>query len=156
MDGHGDGLGASAPYGRIEYAYQLMAVAAGVDMAQCRLLAEGPRRHFMTRRFDRTAERGRVHLPSLCALAHLDYRLPGAHSYDQYLQTSPRLGLGPATLRPGLSADGLQRRRRQPRRPRQEPRFPLPPRRTVGAVARLRRDPCLPPREHGPASTSCR
>ena len=40
-------------YGRIEYAYSLMARAAGIDMMPCRLLAEGPRRHFMTKRFDR-------------------------------------------------------------------------------------------------------
>ncbi len=31
MDGHGDGLGASAPYGRIEYAYSRMATAASAS-----------------------------------------------------------------------------------------------------------------------------
>ena len=66
LDGHGDGLGESAPYGRIEYAYSLVAGAAGMDMAPCQLLAEGPRRHFMTRRFDRGPDGDRHHLISLC------------------------------------------------------------------------------------------
>jgi serine/threonine-protein kinase HipA len=40
-------------YGRLEYAYHLMAVAAGITMTECRLLEEGGRAHFLTRRFDR-------------------------------------------------------------------------------------------------------
>lgn len=93
MDGHGDGLGESAPYGRVEYAYSRMATAAGVDMMPCRLLAEGPRRHFMTQRFDRGPEGERYHMISLCALAQLDYNLVATHSYDQYLQTVIALDL---------------------------------------------------------------
>ncbi len=46
-------LGGSADYGRIEYAYHLMATAAGIRMSPCRLLEESGRAHFMTRRFDR-------------------------------------------------------------------------------------------------------
>jgi serine/threonine-protein kinase HipA len=95
MDGRADALGESAPYGCIEYAYSLMATAADIDMAPCLLLAEGPRRHFMTRRFDRGPNGERIHLMSLCAMAHLDFNLIGAHSYDQYLQTVTALGLGP-------------------------------------------------------------
>jgi serine/threonine-protein kinase HipA len=98
MDGHGDGLGESAPYGRIEYAYHLMAGAAGVEMSPCRLLAEGPRRHFMTRRFDRGDTGERLHLQSLCAMAHLDFNLVGAHSYDQYLECVRVLDLGSEAL----------------------------------------------------------
>ena len=93
MDGHGDGLGESAPYGRIEYAYSEMARAAGVEMSPCRLLAEGPRRHFMTRRFDRGPGGTRHHMISLCALAELDYNLIATHTYDQYFQTVDALGL---------------------------------------------------------------
>lgn len=96
MDGHGDRLGDSAPYGRVEYAYHLMAVAAGIEMTPCQLLAEGPRRHFMTRRFDRGDGEKRHHVISLCALAHLDFNLVATHSYDQYLQTAAALGLEPA------------------------------------------------------------
>ncbi len=95
MDGHGDRLGESAPYGRIEYAYSLMACAAGIEMMPCRLLAEGPRRHFMTKRFDQGPAGERHHVISLCALAHLDFNLIATHSYDQYLQSTRALGLGP-------------------------------------------------------------
>lgn len=98
MDGPGGGLGESAPYGRIEYAYSLMAKAAGVEMTRCILLAEGPRRHFMTRRFDRGEDGERVFVISLAALANLDHRLPGVHSYDQYLTAVIQLGLGHASL----------------------------------------------------------
>jgi len=93
MDGREDRLGDSAPYGRIEFAYSQMAHAAGIEMEECRLLAEGPRRHFMTKRFDRGPEGERHHVISLCALAHLDFNMVGAHSYDQYLATARALGL---------------------------------------------------------------
>ena len=59
-------------YGLIEYAYHLMAVEAGIDMTACRLHHEGGRSHFMTRRFDRTAEGGKLHMQSLGAMAHFD------------------------------------------------------------------------------------
>lgn len=86
-----DGTG----YGRIEYAYHLMAVAAGIEMMECRLLPEGPRAHFLTRRFDRTEDDGRVHVLSLCGLDHLDFRRPGASSYEQLLLVVEALDLGP-------------------------------------------------------------
>ena len=98
VDGHGADLGASAAYGRIEYAYSLMAGASGIDMTPCQLLSEGPRRHFMTKRFDRGPAGERVHAVSLCALAHLDYNLRATHSYDQYLQSVRALGLGHQAL----------------------------------------------------------
>lgn len=98
MDGHGDGLGESAPYGRIEYAYSEMAGAAGLEMARCLLFAEGPRRHFMTRRFDRADDGERVHVLSLAAIANLDARLAGSHSYDQYLTVVKQLGLDHASV----------------------------------------------------------
>src|SRR5690554_2708191 len=60
-------------YCAIEYAYYLMASAAGIDMSESRLLEEGGRRHFMTRRFDRTDDGGKLHMQSLCALAHFDF-----------------------------------------------------------------------------------
>ena len=40
-------------YGAIEYAYYLMALDAGIQMSDCRLLEENGRRHFMTKRSDR-------------------------------------------------------------------------------------------------------
>jgi len=93
----GSAGGSSSGYGLIEFAYYLMASAAGVVMAECKLLPEGPRTrtHFMTRRFDRDSEGDRVHMQSLCGLAGLDFNLAGAHSYAQYLDAIDDLGMGP-------------------------------------------------------------
>ncbi|MFA5939500.1 MAG: type II toxin-antitoxin system HipA family toxin [Sinimarinibacterium sp.] len=85
-------------YGAIEYAYALMAQAAGIDMSECRLLEENGRRHFMTRRFDRTADGGKLHMQSLGALAHYDYNQPGAYSYEQALMAIRELGLPMAAV----------------------------------------------------------
>ena len=68
-------------YCRIEYAYHLMTKDCGIDMTECRLLELGERAHFMTRRFDRVG-REKIHVQTLCALAHYDYRQPGAYSYN--------------------------------------------------------------------------
>ena len=98
-------LGASQDYGRIEYAYSLMARAAGIDMSPCRLLEEGGRAHFMTRRFDRGPAEGestgntvKHHMQSLCAMAHLDYKQKASHDYAQLLLTVQQLKLGHAAL----------------------------------------------------------
>jgi len=80
-------------YGAIEYAYHLMAKAAGIAMAECRLLEENGRRHFMARRFDRLPGGGKLHMQSLGALAHFDYNQAGAYSYEQALLTIRRLQL---------------------------------------------------------------
>ncbi len=80
-------------YGAIEYAYYLMATAAGISMSECRILEENGRRHFMTRRFDRTPDGQKIHMQSLGALAHFDYNLAGAYSYEQALMVIRQLGL---------------------------------------------------------------
>lgn len=80
-------------FGAIEYAYSLMAAAAGVRMSECRLLQEGGRSHFMTRRFDRLDNGDKLHMQSLAALAHLDFNDPHAHSYEQAMTVIRRLGL---------------------------------------------------------------
>ena len=86
-------LGASADYGRIEYAYFLMAREAGINISECRLLEENGRAHFMTRRFDREADDVRHHVHTLCAMAHLDYKQKGTHSYSQLFGTMRDLKL---------------------------------------------------------------
>lgn len=83
-------------YGAIEFAYAHMARAAGIDMPECRLLEEHGRRHFMSRRFDRTASGGKRHMQSLGALAHVDFNQPGAYAYEQALAAIRALGLPPA------------------------------------------------------------
>lgn len=86
-------LGSARGYGAIELAYSQMARRAGIEMAECRLLEEGGRRHFMTRRFDRTGDGDKLHMQSLAALAHLDFRRPGANAYEQAFQAIRALGL---------------------------------------------------------------
>jgi serine/threonine-protein kinase HipA len=89
-------LGAGADYGRIEYAYHLMAKAAGIDMSECRLLEENSRAHFMTRRFDREVRDGKTikhHVQTLCAMDHLDFKQRGTHSYAQLFMAVARLHL---------------------------------------------------------------
>lgn len=86
-------LGYPAGYGRIEYAYHRMAISSGIEMTKCRLLDENGRTHFMTRRFDRPRNKGKLHLQSLCAIAHFDFNDPGAYSYEQAFQTMRELKL---------------------------------------------------------------
>jgi serine/threonine-protein kinase HipA len=85
-------------FGAIEYAYAVMAADAGIEMSECRLLEEGERRHFMTRRFDRGQDGSKRHMLSLAAISHLDFNRPGAHSYEQAFLTIRRLGLGAETV----------------------------------------------------------
>jgi len=80
-------------YGAIEFAYYLMARDAGIDITECRLFEEGGRRHFMTRRFDRLPDGSKLHMQSLAAMAHYDFNLAGAYSYEEALLLMRRLGL---------------------------------------------------------------
>ncbi len=80
-------------YTVIEYAYALMAAEAGIEMSECGLMEEGGRRHFMTRRFDRLSDGGKLHMQSLAALAHFDFNSAGAYSYEQAFDVIKRLGL---------------------------------------------------------------
>jgi serine/threonine-protein kinase HipA len=95
LDGvEGEGFGSPRGFGRIEYAYSLMARAAGIDMEPCRLQTENGRAHFMTRRFDRRPDGSKVHTQTLCALDHLDFNQADTHSYAQYLAVVDGLDLG--------------------------------------------------------------
>jgi serine/threonine-protein kinase HipA len=90
------GLADPDGWGAVEYAYSKMARAAGVEMTECRLLEETGRRHFMTRRFDRPEDGGKLHMQSLGALAHVSYNEPGAYSYEQAQLMMRTMGLGTA------------------------------------------------------------
>jgi serine/threonine-protein kinase HipA len=79
-------------YCRIEYAYHLMAKAAGITMNECRLLEEGGRAHFMTKRFDRIGNR-KLHMQSLCGIAHYDFNQPDSYSYEQAFQILRKMRL---------------------------------------------------------------
>ena len=89
LTGNGDKEGDDKwGYGRIEYAYYLMARAAGIEMTECRLWN---RRHFMTRRFDRLPDGGKLHMQTLGAMAHLDFNDPTAYSYEQAFRVTRRV-----------------------------------------------------------------
>jgi len=93
-----DTLGDPKGYGKIEYAYHLMATAAGIKMTKCRLMKENGRAHFMTRRFDRTNNSDKIHMQSFCALGHYDYKMPGQYGYETAMTTCLQLGLGQPAL----------------------------------------------------------
>jgi serine/threonine-protein kinase HipA len=90
-------LGEPQGYGRIEYAYHLMAVQAGIHMSPCRLLEEGGRAHFMTQRFDRDGN-AKLHTQTLCGMAQLDYKARGAHDYSQLFAAMRRLQMPAAAF----------------------------------------------------------
>lgn len=92
-DGSINSLGVPEQFTRIEYGYYLMACAAGIEMAESRLLLEGSRAHFLTKRFDRDSSGERIHYQSLCALDHLDFRMQDTHAYAQYLNVARKLNL---------------------------------------------------------------
>ena len=79
-------------FGRMEYAYYLMAKDAGINISASELLIEGERTHFMTKRFDRDGNRKR-HVVSLCAMDHADYKKPGGYSYEELLAVARKLKL---------------------------------------------------------------
>ncbi len=83
-------LGTSQGYGRIEYAYHLMARAAGIVMSECKLLEESGRAHFLTKRFDRVGGE-KIHMQSLCGIGHYDFNIPGAYGYEQAFAVMRRL-----------------------------------------------------------------
>lgn len=75
------GLEDKQEYTLIEYAYYLMARAAGITMSECRIYESEGDHHFMTKRFDR--ENGRkLHMQSLGALAHISYQEPAVCGYE--------------------------------------------------------------------------
>jgi len=77
--------------GRIEFAYYGMAIDCGIKMAECRLLHEGDLAHFMTKRFDRTEAFEKLHIQTLCAIAHYDR--DERYAYEQVFQTMRKLYL---------------------------------------------------------------
>lgn len=86
-------LGDPQGFGKVESAYHLMAKAAGIDMTECRLLKEGSRSHFMTKRFDRMEDGDKLHVQTLCAMDQADYNAPGSYSYESALMVCRDLEL---------------------------------------------------------------
>lgn len=94
LDGVSDvQLGGTKGFGRIEYAYYLMARDCGIDMMPCRLFEENERAHFLTKRFDRKGNAERFHTQTLCAINHMDFNNNRSYSYEQLFQVMRRLKL---------------------------------------------------------------
>ena len=85
-------LGDPKGYGNIEYAYYLMAIDAGITMSESKLMTENNRSHFMTKRFDRQNNQ-KIHMQTLCGIAHFDYNQPRAYSYEQAFQVMRQMKL---------------------------------------------------------------
>jgi serine/threonine-protein kinase HipA len=85
-------LGDPKGYGNIEYAYYLMAIDAGITMSESKLMTENNRSHFMTKRFDRQNNQ-KIHMQTLCGIAHFDYNMPRAYSYEQAFQIMRQMKL---------------------------------------------------------------
>ena len=76
------GFKATENYGRLEYSFYQLARACGIEMSECILIEENGRAHFMTKRFDREDGK-KIHMQTLCGIAHYDFRLRRAYSYEQ-------------------------------------------------------------------------
>jgi len=85
-------LGDPKGYGRIEYTYYLMAKECEIKMSESKLLFEDNHAHFMTKRFDRI-DNNKLHMQTLCAIAHYDYNYPSSYSYEQAFQVIRQLKL---------------------------------------------------------------
>lgn len=86
-------FGESLGWGRVEYAYYLMAKECSILMTDCKLFEENKRAHFMTKRFDRGEGNVRHHIQTFCGIQHFDYNLMDAFSYEQLFQTMRTLRL---------------------------------------------------------------
>ncbi|MCQ2463749.1 MAG: type II toxin-antitoxin system HipA family toxin, partial [Clostridia bacterium] len=79
-------------YTKVEYAYYLMAKAAGIQMSECRLHKENGVSHFMTKRFDRKCGE-KLHMQSLGAIAHMDFNNPRTNSYEEAFAVMRKMNL---------------------------------------------------------------
>ncbi len=69
-------------HGRLEYSFYKLAKDCGIEMTDCSLIEENGRAHFLTKRFDRNNGK-KIHMQTLCGMAHFDYRIHRAYSYEQ-------------------------------------------------------------------------
>lgn len=93
LDGvSGAQFGESTGWGRVEYAYYLMAKACGINISECELLEENGRAHFITKRFDREGNT-KHHIQSFCGIQHYDFNDMYGFSYEQLFQTMRLLRL---------------------------------------------------------------
>lgn len=84
-------------YTKIEYAYYLLALEAGINMNESRLYEENGLFHFMTKRFDRVQTKDgktdKLHMQTLGAIMHRDYNQSGEVSYEEAVQVMRKMGI---------------------------------------------------------------
>ena len=88
----GTGFRQTDNYGRLEYSFSELVKCCGIEMTECSLIEENGRAHFLTRRFDRVGGR-KIHMQTLCGMAHYDFRLKNGYSYEQAFNVMRRLRL---------------------------------------------------------------
>lgn len=81
----------SMPIAEIETAYYNMAVDAGINMEECRLLPVDGTNHFLTKRFDR-GNGNKIHMQTLAAIN------PEARSYEDLIATCRNLALSESEI----------------------------------------------------------
>ena len=86
------GFKATENYGRLEYSFYKLAKKCGIEMSECSLIEENGRAHFLTKRFDRVTGK-KIHMQTLCGIAHFDFRLHRAYSYEQAFNVMRELRL---------------------------------------------------------------
>ena len=69
-------------FGRLEYSFYRLVKECGIKMSDCSLIEENGRAHFLTKRFDRQNGE-KIHMQTLCGIAHYDYCNPRSYSYEQ-------------------------------------------------------------------------
>ena len=86
------GLKETQNFGRLEYSFSHLVRECGIEMTDCDLIEENGRAHFITKRFDRKGTE-KIHMQTLCGIAHFDFRARRAYSYEQAFGIMRRLGL---------------------------------------------------------------
>ncbi|MCC8112619.1 MAG: type II toxin-antitoxin system HipA family toxin [Bacteroidales bacterium] len=97
------GIKETENYGRLEYSFYRLVRACGIEMSECSLIKENGRAHFLTKRFDRQNGQ-KVHMQTLCGIAHYDFHLLHSYSYEQAFNVMRQLRL------PYSDAEELYRR----------------------------------------------
>lgn len=91
------GLVDASDYVLVEYTYYKMALDAGIIMNECKILKCDNVNHFMTKRFDRVDGK-KIHMQTLGALTHSDYRVPCEMSYELAVQYMRQIGIGSSDI----------------------------------------------------------
>ena len=86
-------LGSGEGEGKEEFAFYRLAKQAGIEISNSTLYEENNRFHFLTKRFDRSDNGGKIHTQTFGALAGIDYRIQKASNYETLFRVMKRLQL---------------------------------------------------------------